>query len=181
MDEARRKTSPGVEHPAGAEPGRAERRTADTFTYAALEAALEAVGDPAFVVKLPDTLLFTNRSGREALARDAEAVRASLADPARADAGVRRSRLAGHPDHELVVLKERRDPATRAAAWARRHGLTPRQTAVLALLVEGRSNRAVAEKLQCSEKTIELHVSSLFARCGCESRYALVARFWNES
>lgn len=182
MDEARRNgPAPDGEGQALAQGGASGARPSETFTYAALEAALEAVGEPAFVLKVPDTLLFTNRLGRDALARDGELVRASLRDALAGNQQVRRTRLVGHPDHELVVLKGRRDPEARAHAWARRFGLTPRQTAVLALLVEGRSNRAVAEKLSCSEKTIELHVSGLFARCGCESRYELVARFWNES
>lgn len=66
----------------------------------------------------------------------------------------------------------------RAEELARARGLTRRQTEVLAQLATGQGNRAIAARLGCSEKTIELHVSALLARLGCQSRAELVARFW---
>jgi len=52
------------------------------------------------------------------------------------------------------------------------HGLTPREREVLRLLVEGRSNRAIAEALSISERTVENHVLHLLTKLGLESRTA---------
>lgn len=66
----------------------------------------------------------------------------------------------------------------RAQELARTRGLTPRQTDVLAQLATGQGNKAIAARLGCSQKTIELHVSALLSKLRCESRTELVARFW---
>ncbi|HYY78008.1 MAG TPA: response regulator transcription factor, partial [Actinomycetes bacterium] len=64
-------------------------------------------------------------------------------------------------------------PAQRALA-----GLTPRELEVLRLLVEGRSNRQIAEQLFISGKTASVHVTNLLAKLGVHSRLeaAAVAR-----
>jgi DNA-binding NarL/FixJ family response regulator len=57
-------------------------------------------------------------------------------------------------------------------------GLTPRELEVLRLLVEGRSNRQIAEQLFISGKTVSVHVTNLLAKLGVHSRLeaAAVAR-----
>ncbi|MFD8598342.1 LuxR C-terminal-related transcriptional regulator [Kitasatospora sp. NPDC059646] len=42
--------------------------------------------------------------------------------------------------------------------------LTPREREVLALMAEGRSNRAVAQRLSVSERAVEKHVASVFTK-----------------
>ena len=42
--------------------------------------------------------------------------------------------------------------------------LTPREREVLALMAEGRSNRAISQRLFLSPKTIETHVNSIFLK-----------------
>jgi DNA-binding NarL/FixJ family response regulator len=42
--------------------------------------------------------------------------------------------------------------------------LTPRELEVLALMAEGRSNAAIAERLRLTGKTVETHVRSIFQR-----------------
>jgi DNA-binding NarL/FixJ family response regulator len=42
--------------------------------------------------------------------------------------------------------------------------LTPREREVLALMAEGRSNRAVAEQLVVTERAVEKHVTSIFGK-----------------
>jgi DNA-binding NarL/FixJ family response regulator len=42
--------------------------------------------------------------------------------------------------------------------------LTPREREVLALMAEGRSNRAIAERLVITERTVEKHVRSILAK-----------------
>ena len=57
-------------------------------------------------------------------------------------------------------------------------GLTPRELEVLGLLVEGRSNRQIAEQLFISGKTASVHVTNLLSKLGVHSRLeaAAVAR-----
>ncbi len=56
--------------------------------------------------------------------------------------------------------------------------LTARESEVLALLVEGRTNRQLARQLYISEKTVSVHVSNILAKLGVRSRTeaAAVAR-----
>ena len=42
--------------------------------------------------------------------------------------------------------------------------LTPRETEVLALMAEGRSNVAIAEQLVITERAVEKHVTSIFSK-----------------
>jgi DNA-binding NarL/FixJ family response regulator len=61
-------------------------------------------------------------------------------------------------------------PAQRGLA-----GLTPRELEVLRLLVEGRSNRQIAEQLFISTKTASVHVTNLTAKLGVHSRLEAAA------
>ncbi len=62
-------------------------------------------------------------------------------------------------------------PATRANPW----GLTDRQAEVLDLIVEGLSNSEIAGRLYVSKKTVEHHVSAVYAKLGVESRAQAMA------
>jgi len=46
--------------------------------------------------------------------------------------------------------------------------LTPREREVLSLMAEGRSNRAIAEKLVISAGAVEKHIGNVFAKLGLE-------------
>jgi len=54
-------------------------------------------------------------------------------------------------------------------------GLTRRELEVLGLLASGATNRAIAEKLVLSERTIDRHVSNIFAKLGVNNRSAATA------
>ena len=62
------------------------------------------------------------------------------------------------------------DPEVVAAMLGRRRrddplaDLTPREHEVLALMAEGRSNRAIAERLVVTERAVENHVTGIFAK-----------------
>jgi DNA-binding NarL/FixJ family response regulator len=51
-------------------------------------------------------------------------------------------------------------------------GLTERETAILRLVADGKTNKAIAAELCLSEKTIEHHVSNIFTKLGVGSRTA---------
>lgn len=50
------------------------------------------------------------------------------------------------------------------------HGLTQRETQVLQLVAEGRTNYMIATELLLSERTVQRHVSNIFAKLGVRSR-----------
>jgi DNA-binding CsgD family transcriptional regulator len=53
-------------------------------------------------------------------------------------------------------------------------GLTERQVAVLALMIEGLRNSVIADRLFLSPKTVEHHVSAIFAKLEVDSRPAAI-------
>jgi DNA-binding NarL/FixJ family response regulator len=54
----------------------------------------------------------------------------------------------------------------------RPHDLTPRELEVLRLLASGATNRSIAEKLVLSQRTVDRHVSNIFAKLGVTTRSA---------
>jgi DNA-binding CsgD family transcriptional regulator len=61
------------------------------------------------------------------------------------------------------------------AALADAHGLTKRELEVLRHLAAGETNKAIAADLVLSERTVDRHVSNLFAKLGVSSRAAATA------
>ena len=57
-----------------------------------------------------------------------------------------------------------------ARAGAATHGLTPRELEVLRLVAAGETNKAIAAELVLSERTVDRHVSNIFAKLGASSR-----------
>ncbi|MPZ38855.1 MAG: helix-turn-helix transcriptional regulator [Rhizobiales bacterium] len=55
------------------------------------------------------------------------------------------------------------------------YGLTPRELQVLRLIATGETNKAIASKLSLSEKTVDRHVSNIFAKFDVSSRAAATA------
>ncbi len=66
----------------------------------------------------------------------------------------------------------------RAAVARRRWKLTARQTEVLELTVLGLSNKEIAERLGCSPRTIELHLTAIYEKSGADRRATLIVAFW---
>jgi DNA-binding NarL/FixJ family response regulator len=58
--------------------------------------------------------------------------------------------------------------------------LTPREAAIVGLVVEGRSNDEIAGQLGISPRTVETHIRRLFERLGLASRTELAARALRE-
>ena len=55
------------------------------------------------------------------------------------------------------------------------HGLTERELEVLRYLAAGETNKAIAAELVLSERTVDRHVSNIFAKVGVSSRAAATA------
>lgn len=70
----------------------------------------------------------------------------------------------------LALLRERATPASDAFS-----SLTAREREILALLIEGRSNADIAERLVLSEKTVRNHLSGIFEKLGVGNRVEAAA------
>jgi DNA-binding CsgD family transcriptional regulator len=55
------------------------------------------------------------------------------------------------------------------------HGLTERELQVLRLVASGKTNKAIARELSLSEKTVDRHLSNIFAKANVPSRAAATA------
>ena len=76
---------------------------------------------------------------------------------------------------EALARRGRLDLGVAVPAKRPLAGLTPRELEVLRLLVEGRSNRQIAEKLFISGKTASVHVTNLLSKLGVHSRLEAAA------
>jgi len=72
----------------------------------------------------------------------------------------------------LALAAEPISPPIKAAG-----GLSARELEVLRLLAEGASNRAIADSLSLSERTVERHVTHILTKLDCETRTA--AAIWS--
>jgi DNA-binding NarL/FixJ family response regulator len=79
------------------------------------------------------------------------------------------ARLGAAPDLARV------DALAGRRASRRRHGLTERELQVLRLVAAGETNRAIAAELVLSQRTVDRHVSNIFAKLGVSSRAAATA------
>ena len=65
----------------------------------------------------------------------------------------------------------------RIGGRTRAEGLTPAERRVAALVAEGRTNREVAAALFLGERTVETHLSHVYAKLGVRSRAELARTF----
>ena len=77
---------------------------------------------------------------------------------------LRRRRAAGRR-RRIGARPDRSSRCSSAAAAARAlDDVTPRELEVLELMAEGRSNKAIAERMVVTERAVEKHVTSIFAK-----------------
>ncbi|MBN1408570.1 MAG: helix-turn-helix transcriptional regulator, partial [Calditrichaceae bacterium] len=54
------------------------------------------------------------------------------------------------------------------------YNISPRETEILALIIQGKSNKQIGDQLFISQSTVKTHISNLFNKCKVKSRYALI-------
>jgi DNA-binding CsgD family transcriptional regulator len=113
-------------------------------------------------------------------ARAAEALRAARAWAVKVGAGPLLRHVEALARRARLDLAEPADgglPAEAAASAPARdpYGLSPREREVLALLLDGRTNREIGEALFISEKTASVHVTHILDKMGVTSRGAAAA------
>jgi DNA-binding CsgD family transcriptional regulator len=150
-----------------------------------LEAALELLDAPAFLMRGAQAVVHANAPGRVLLdARSIDlphrvrAARAGL-DPA---VSVIPLAVRALESYTLVLIAEPQpDLRLRVGRAARGWQLTARQAEVLGWVVQGESNKLIAERLRCMENTIEVHVSAILRKAHVQGRAMLAAKFWRET
>ncbi|MBK7586188.1 MAG: response regulator transcription factor [Myxococcales bacterium] len=66
-------------------------------------------------------------------------------------------------------------PSVAASPDRSAHGLSARELEVLLLVASGKTNKLIARQLFLSEKTVDRHVSNIFAKLGVPTRAAATA------
>jgi len=143
-------------------------RMPPTHTTEGLRAALELRGRHPRVAVLVLSQYVETRYAMDLLARGADGVGYLLKDRV-GDVSQLLAALGSVAAGRSVI-----DPAVVSRLVGRRRQADPLQTLtgrereVLGLMAEGRSNRAIGERLFLSPKTVETHVSAIFSKLGIQ-------------
>jgi DNA-binding CsgD family transcriptional regulator/tetratricopeptide (TPR) repeat protein len=95
-----------------------------------------------------------------------ESLAASIADPTLRENFVRQA-TASFPPSPTLTSKQ--------SVKKQFGGLTAREREVAARVAQGKTNRAIAEELVLSERTVEKHIENIMAKLGFESRAQIAA------
>ena len=88
---------------------------------------------------------------------------------------VHASPMSGPDGPQTSVVLEPAAPLQLASLFLDAHGLTPAQTRVAALVLQGRSTRQIVNELRISAHTVQEHLGAVFDKFGIGSRRELVA------
>jgi DNA-binding CsgD family transcriptional regulator len=153
----------------------------------ALEAALEALGQPAYVLTSKGRVVYANSAGRARADRVSRHLvevvqRHGLGEPPPQGTSITALQVRGSSPHYLVVDRSAEAQTNgKVHVLAARWGLTGREAEVLELIVQGTSNKSIAAQLGCAERTVEVHVTHVLSKAQVESRSALIAKFFQAS
>lgn len=152
-----------------------------TFYAAALEAVMDQLSAPAFVLDRASNVMHANAAGRALLKLDYVGTQRELRESRAVHGGtaeylIAPFRVVGITDHCIAVRRALPGAARDLTRHVRHWKLTPRQAQALQLLARGLSNRAIAAELGCSERTSALHVAAILQKAGTASRSELLAR-----
>jgi DNA-binding NarL/FixJ family response regulator len=153
-------------------------------------------GDPAAAAVLAEEAAQRLTAGQRLLDAGRALLTAGLAHGAadRADLARERLREATEVFHdcgaaalEAQAVRERRRLGVRVAAPAATgkaagsHGLSPRELEIAMLVTQGLTNQKIAAELYLSVRTVETHLSRVFAKLGVTSRTGVAATLARES
>ncbi|MER7770901.1 LuxR C-terminal-related transcriptional regulator [Kitasatospora sp. NPDC096140] len=85
------------------------------------------------------------------------------------------TRLRGRAGEQIGVVVEPAPAAELGSLLLAAHGLTPAQSRVTALVLQGCSTREIVARLHVSGYTVQEHLTAVFARFGVSSRRELIA------
>jgi DNA-binding CsgD family transcriptional regulator len=79
----------------------------------------------------------------------------------------------------LVIQKIGRRKSLDPEQLGQRYGLTKREHEVVARLVHGDCNKAIAESLQIHEYTVKDHLKHIMAKCEADSRVSIISKLFS--
>jgi DNA-binding CsgD family transcriptional regulator len=88
---------------------------------------------------------------------------------------VHASRLSGRAGSQIAVVLDAAGTPQVSSLILAAHGLTPAQSRVAALVLQGRSTRSIVIELRISSNTLQEHLHAVFDKVGVGSRRELVA------
>jgi DNA-binding CsgD family transcriptional regulator len=88
---------------------------------------------------------------------------------------VHASPLSGPGGQQVAVILDAANPTQLSSLVLAAHGLTPAQSRVAALVLQGRSTRQIVDELGISANTVQEHLHAVFDKFGIGSRRELVA------
>jgi DNA-binding CsgD family transcriptional regulator len=131
---------------------------------------------PAEAERLPDC--FAEWYQRQLALAAQETLLPSPRDPLIVDKDARQLTVQFIPDHfrdeHLLLLNEKRRDSSWSTLGA--HGLTPRESEVLAWVAKGKTNAEVGAILQMSGRTVQKHLEHIYAKLGVETRTTATVR-----
>jgi DNA-binding NarL/FixJ family response regulator len=77
---------------------------------------------------------------------------------------------------DMIELVRTLSEASRSAGITQRLGLTPRESEVLALVINGCTNRQIATQFSVSEETVKHHLTRMFDKAGVSNRLELARK-----
>lgn len=146
-----------------------------------MEHLLDWIAGPAALLDAGGCVVASNPAGRGLLkAAGGAALATAAVDRATTDLFAMPVGRDGSDRPVILVMPRTIEAETltavvRVAMIAR---LTPRETEVLAELMVGRGNKAIATRLSCALRTVEAHVTRLMTKVGVANRLELVCRCW---
>jgi DNA-binding CsgD family transcriptional regulator len=88
---------------------------------------------------------------------------------------VHASRLTGPTTRQIAVILDAAGAPQVSSLILAAHGLTPAQTRVAALVIQGRSTHSMVDELHISSNTLQEHLHAVFDKLGVGSRRELIA------
>ena len=155
----------------GLEPLRVAVQAQDAVRQAALAALVAAAGHEVVPASLAELLLVDRVSTTSALP---QLVMSS--DPGLAGGGSTLPPSVSVSQIDAALRAVAAGLVVHAGQEPFQAGLTPRETDVLACLVDGASNKVIARRLGISQHTVKFHVEAIFAKLNVASRAEAVAK-----
>lgn len=147
-------------------------------------AVFQALSQPAFIVSPAGAVVLANARGIALRRRFGPELRAILEECAGRATAVTHRSLRAHPSripseagYSFVVVECEEATLDDVVRWAAFDWkLTQRQATVLRGILDGLTNKEIANVTGGSWRTVEVHVGAIFAKAGVENRARLIAK-----
>ena len=83
--------------------------------------------------------------------------------------------------YQIIYMPPAATRQDRLHAFAAEHGLSARETQIMDMVLNGNTNKEIAEHLIISENTVKFHMRNLLKKTSCANRAALISMFSQNS